>query len=217
VPALSTLLLFAVAATVLIVIPGPAVMYIVARGVDQGRRAGVVSALGVNAGSFVHVVAATLGLSAILVSSAVAFSVVKYAGAAYLIYLGARTLMRREKLDVDVSAPPLPLGRVFYQGVLVNVFNPKVAIFFFAFLPQFVKPGHGATAWQIFLFGSLFVLIGVCSDSAYALLAGTAGRWLRGNLSFARVQRYVAGGVYIALGLVTAVAGSGNPTEATPR
>jgi threonine/homoserine/homoserine lactone efflux protein len=207
-PDASTLAVFVVAALALLVVPGPAVLYIVARGIDQGRRAGLVSALGVQVGSLVHVAAATLGLSALLVSSAVAFSLVKYAGAAYLIVLGVRTLARREaSRPVAAPAPaPAPLARVFAQGVLVNVLNPKTALFFFAFLPQFVDPARGAVAGQTLLFGCLLVALGVVSDGLYAVLAGSVGGWLKGNARFLRRQRYVVGGVYIGLGVTTALA-----------
>lgn len=204
----STIALFVVAAAVLIVIPGPGVLYIVARSVSQGRRAGIVSALGVNVGSLVHVIAAALGLSALLVSSALAFSLVKYAGAAYLIYLGVRTLLARGAAHETATLPPVPLMRVFRQGVIVNVLNPKVALFFFAFLPQFIDPARGAVAGQILFLGVLFFLMGACSDSLYALLAGTAGRWLRGNVRFGQAQRYATGGIYIGLGVATALTGT---------
>ena len=207
-PTSTTLALFALAAWTLLIIPGPAVLYIVARGIDQGRRAALVSALGIQVGALFHVAAATVGVSAILLSSAVAFTLVKYAGAAYLIYLGVRTLLSREAPHERVDAAPKALRRVFAQGVVVNLLNPKTALFFFAFLPQFVDPDRGAVAAQTLLLGGLFLVIATCSDSLYALLAGTAGGWLKRNAGFLRAQRYVAGGIYLALGLTTALAGS---------
>src|SRR4051812_9439861 len=145
VPDASSMALFATAALALLLIPGPAVLYIVSRSVDQGRRAGLVSVLGIHTGSLVHVTAATLGLSALLVSSATAFQIVKYVGAAYLIVLGLRQILdRRRRRVAAVELPELPLRRIYLQGVIVNVLNPKTAVFFFAFLPQFVEPGHGA-------------------------------------------------------------------------
>lgn len=164
--------------------------------------------MGVGVGSLFHVAAATLGVSALLVSSALAFTVVKYIGAAYLIYLGVRTLLAREEFRRTVVFEPKKLIRVFYQGVVVNLFNPKVALFFFAFLPQFVDPARGAVAGQILFFGCLFVVMGICSDGLYAFLAGTMGGWLRGSVRFLRTQRYFTGSVYIALGVSTALAGS---------
>ncbi len=207
-PELSSLLLFIMAALVLLVTPGPAVLYIVARGIDQGRLAGIVSMLGVEVANFLHVVAAAFGLSALLMSSALAFSVVKYLGAAYLIYLGVRKLLVREELHQPEISGNRQLKRIFYQGLVVNLLNPKTALFFFAFLPQFADTTRGAVASQILLLGFIFVSLGVLSDGLYALLAGTVGHWLRGNLSFLRAQRYFAGTVYIGLGVTTALSGS---------
>jgi threonine/homoserine/homoserine lactone efflux protein len=206
----STVALFVTAALALLLVPGPAVLYIVARGIHQGRAAALVSVVGVHVGSLVHVAAATLGLSALIVSSALAFSLVKYLGAAYLIILGARTLLARQAADpADVPAP-MSLARVFSQGVVVNVLNPKTALFFFAFLPQFVDPARGSVAVQTLLFGCLFVVLGIGSDGLYALLAGSVGRWLRQSARFPRLQRWFTGGVYVGLGVTTAVVGSGN-------
>jgi threonine/homoserine/homoserine lactone efflux protein len=207
-PESTTLLLFVIAALALLVTPGPAVLYIVARSIDQGRSAGVVSTLGVGVGTLFHVAAAALGISALLVSSALAFNVVKFLGAAYLIYLGLRKLLVREELQQPDVVERKRLSRVFYQGVLVNVLNPKTALFFFAFLPQFINPAQGEVAWQILFLGTVFVALGICSDGLYALLAGTVGHWLKGNLRFLRAQRYFAGTVYIGLGVTTALSGS---------
>jgi threonine/homoserine/homoserine lactone efflux protein len=207
-PELSTLALFVVAALVLLITPGPAVLYIVARSIDQGRLAGVVSMLGIHVGTLFHVAAAALGISALLMSSALAFSIVKYVGAAYLIYLGVRKLLAREEAHQLEVVKNRKLTDIFYQGVLVNLLNPKTALFFFAFLPQFVNASHGAVAGQILLLGFIFVVLGICSDGLYALLAGTIGHWLKGSLRFLRVQRYFAGTVYIGLGVTTALSGS---------
>lgn len=183
-------------------------LYIVARGIDQGRRAALVSALGIHVGTLGHVAAATLGLSALLVSSAVAFSAVKYAGAAYLIYLGLRTLLAHGDIHAPTTLAPASLRRVFTQGVVVNLLNPKTALFFLAFIPQFVDPGRGSVAGQTLFFGCLLVAMGIVSDGSYALLSGTLGGWLRSNLGFLRAQRYFAGGVYLALGVTTALTGA---------
>ncbi len=204
----STLVVFLVAALALLVVPGPAVLYIVARGMDQGRAAGLTSALGVATGSLVHVAAAALGLSALLVSSATAFAAVKYLGAAYLIGLGLRTLLTRETTGPIAAPEPRPLRRIFRQGIIVQVLNPKIALFFFAFLPQFVDPSRGSVAGQTLLFGGLLVVMGACTDGLYAILAGAAGTWLRGHSGFLRTQRYVAGTVYLGLGVTTALVGS---------
>jgi threonine/homoserine/homoserine lactone efflux protein len=201
----SSLIVFMIAAAVLLVVPGPAVLYIVARSVNQGRLAGIVSALGIQIGTLFHIVAAALGVSAILVTSARAFQVVKFLGAAYLVYLGIRTLLDRKQPDALSASEPQELSRIFYQGVIVNLLNPKTALFFFAFLPQFADPARGPVALQILLLGVIFVTMAICSDSIYALLAGTIGRSLKSNLAVLRGQRYFAGFVYIALGVTTAL------------
>lgn len=207
-PALSTVSLFLLASLGLLLVPGPAVLYITARSAAQGRRAGLASVGGVELASFTHAVAASIGLSALLLTSALAFSVVKYVGAAYLIYLGVRVLLARD-MDQAVPAPaPRRLSRLFTQGFLVNLLNPKTALWFYAFLPQFVDPARGAVPEQIMLFGVLFVVLAACTDSCYALLGATVGRWLASKARVKRGQRYVTGGLYIALGLSAAVAGS---------
>lgn len=205
----ATLALFIAAALALLVTPGPAVLYIVTRSIDQGRLAGIVSVLGISTGALIHIAAAALGISALLLSSALAFAVVKYLGAAYLIYLGIRTLLRPNHAAQEAGPPPQrELARIYTQGVLVNALNPKAALFFFAFLPQFVDPALATPVTaQIVLLGGLFVVLGVCSDGMYALLAGSLGHWLRGNLRFLSIQRYVSGSIYIALGIGTALSG----------
>ena len=207
-PDFPRLVLFMIAAWVLLVTPGPAVLYIVARSIDQGRMAGIVSTLGIGVGTLFHVAAAALGVSALLMSSALAFDLVKYLGAAYLIYLGVRKLLERETVEVVETPQPRKLSRIFYQGILVNLLNPKTALFFFAFLPQFVDLSKGRVTLQILFLGIILVLLGILSDGLWALLAGTAGNWLRGNVRFLRAQRYFAGSVFIALGLTAALAGS---------
>jgi threonine/homoserine/homoserine lactone efflux protein len=207
IPDAGTLAVFVAAALALLLVPGPAVLYIVARSIDQGRTAGLVSVLGVHLGSLVHVAAAAVGLSSLLVSSAVAFSVVKYAGAAYLIYLGARALMAREELsEIEVRAEPR--RTLLRQGAVVNILNPKTALFFLAFLPQFVDPDAGYVAVQLAFLGLVFVALGLVTDSLYALAAGTAGGWLRSSRVFVGARRWVSGTVFIGLGLATALSGS---------
>ncbi|MGB8475577.1 MAG: LysE family translocator [Candidatus Acidiferrum sp.] len=202
----SSLLLFITGAIVLLVIPGPAVFYIVGRSVDHGRRAGVVSALGIATGALVHITAAALGLSALLVSSAAAFNFVKYLGAAYLIYLGLQKLYRGESFAAASTPEPAQLSRIFRQGIIVSVLNPKEALFFFAFLPQFVDYSRGAVAAQILSLGLLFLCMGVTSDSIWALTAGTLAEHLKRSTRWLKIQRYVSGGMLISLGLVTAFA-----------
>ena len=205
-PDAGTLLVFAAAALALIVVPGPAVLYIVAQSIDWGRLAGVVSALGVATGGLVHVAAATIGLSSLLVSSATAFTVVKYAGAAYLVGMGLWTLLRRRD-EAPAGAPSeRRLRRRYWQGVVVNVLNPKTALFFLAFLPQFVDPETASATAQLAVLGLVFVVLAVTSDCVWALAAGTASQRLRGNRRFLAVQRYVSGSVFVGLGALTAAA-----------
>jgi threonine/homoserine/homoserine lactone efflux protein len=200
----STLALFMLASLALAVVPGPAVLYIVARSVDQGRLAGFVSALGISVGGLVHVVAATIGLSSLLASSATAFTAVKYAGAAYLILLGVRRLLTRQRREDEAARPPRARRRIFVDGVVVNVLNPKTALFFLAFLPQFIEPGEGTATLQILLLGLIFVFIALGSDSVWALAAGTLGSWLRRSRWYLGVKRWVTGTVFVGLGLSTA-------------
>jgi threonine/homoserine/homoserine lactone efflux protein len=198
--------LFLGAAVVLLIIPGPAVLYITARSIDQGRLAGIVSVLGIAVGTLVHVFAAAIGVSAILVRSALAFETLRYAGAAYLIYLGVTKLRSARTAGDVVAAPREPLAQIFRKGITVNVLNPKTALFFFAFLPQFVDPSRPA-AVQIVTLGMIFLIMGMASDSVYAIAAGSAANWLRGRASITRGAEYAAGTVYIALGAMTALTG----------
>ena len=207
-PAAGTLAVYAGASVVITLIPGPAVLYIVTRAMDHGRRGGVASALGVNLGILVHVAFAVLGLSVVLASSAAAFNVVKYVGAVYLIYVGVRRLLDREEVPTANAVPVRSRRRLFSQGVIVSVLNPKLALFFVAFLPQFVDRAHGNVRLQLLVFGLLFEAIALITDSSYALLAGTMGRALRNRKRYARTERYVAGGIYIALGAAAAATGS---------
>jgi threonine/homoserine/homoserine lactone efflux protein len=200
----SKLALFCVAALALAVVPGPAVLYIVAQSVDQGRFAGFVSALGIGVGGLVHVLAATIGLSSLLASSATAFTIVKYAGAAYLLFLGIRRLLTRETAEDDIVRAPRSRRRLFVDGVVVNVLNPKTALFFIAFLPQFVDPDAGAATLQIFALGLIFVVIALGSDSVWAITAGTLGGWLKQSPAYFAIRRWVTGTVFVALGLSTA-------------
>src|ERR687898_967434 len=210
-PDATTFALFVAAALALLLVPGPAVFYVVARSVEGGRITGLVSVLGVELGTLVHVVFAAAGLSAIVASSATAFSFVKLLGAAYLVWLGLQHILARESdAETPETGGETRLPRVFAQSVLVQVLNPKVALFFLAFLPQFVDPSRGAAWTQVMVLGATLALLGLFTDGLYALLGGTAGNWLRRkgeNGSFRRLRRYVPGGVYIALGAATAVSG----------
>jgi threonine/homoserine/homoserine lactone efflux protein len=208
-PQASTFLLFAGATIVMLVVPGPAVLYVVSRSVAQGRGAGLVSVLGVHAGSVVHVAFAALGVSALLYASATAFTVVKYAGAAYLVFLGVQKLRRRGSAGELVAVPAAPRARLFGQGVVVNVLNPKTALFFVAFLPQFADPARGPVALQILVLGCTFIALGVVSDGAYAVLAGALAERLRRVRRAGRVLDRSSGVALIGLGAAAALAGDG--------
>ena len=211
-PEASTFVLFVAAALALLLVPGPAVFYVVARSVEGGRATGLVSVLGVELGTLVHVAFAAAGLSAVLASSATAFSVVKWLGAAYLIYLGLQHLLARDGDEELPSGGERRLSRVFTQSVLVQVLNPKVALFFLAFLPQFVDPSRGAAWTQIIVLGATLATLGLFTDGLYALAGGTAADWLKrrsAGVGLRRMRRYVSGGIYLALGAATAVSGSG--------
>nr|WP_062335485.1 LysE family translocator [Herbidospora sakaeratensis] len=205
-PDLPTLAVFSVATLALLLVPGPAVVYIVTRSVAQGRAAGMVSVLGVHAGSLVHIAAAALGISAILAASATAFTIVKCAGAAYLVYLGVRKLMDRSSAE-EAVVEATPKTRLFGEGFVVNVLNPKTAIFFLAFLPQFADPHAGPLAPQIVLLGLIWVILGLASDGAYALAASALSGRLKRSAAARRRLDVGSGVVYIALGGVAAFAG----------
>jgi threonine/homoserine/homoserine lactone efflux protein len=204
-PTATTLALFSVAALALIVVPGPAVTYVVTQSVDKGRSAGLVSALGIACGGLVHVTAAAVGLSALIASSAEAFTVVKLVGAAYLIVLGLMRLAGRGENDEEDAVETGP-SRLFWHGALVNVLNPKTALFFLAFLPQFVDPGRGPVALQAALLGAVFVLIATFSDSTYAVVSAALADRVRGSSRARQVRRYVTGSIFVALGVTAAAA-----------
>lgn len=204
---LSQLYFFMGATLALLLVPGPAVLYITARSANQGRLAGLVSVLAIETANFLQAVAATLGLSAILLSSALAFDLVKYLGAAYLIYLGLRKLVASDDPAAEaVKRESLP--RIYWQGLVINLLNPKTALFFFAFLPQFVRPDRGNVTGQTLLLGALFVGMAIITDSMYALLASSLAAKLRASRHFQKGQRYFAGLVYVGLGITTAFTGS---------
>ena len=203
-PDITTILAFATAAFILLVIPGPAVLYVITRSTEQGTKAGLISVCGIQAGTVVHAIAAAFGVSAILMASAMAFAVLKYAGAGYLIYLGCKKIFGKKK--TGESSKPLPKQRmqaIFWQGMVVNVLNPKCALFFFAFLPQFINPAAGNVTGQVLFFGLLFTLLAFMTDGSYALAAGRLGKWLKGNTYYLKLEAYISGFIYIALGLLT--------------
>jgi threonine/homoserine/homoserine lactone efflux protein len=206
---LSSISVFLLAALGLLLIPGPAVLYIVTRSVAHGRKAGLASVLGIELATLCHAVAAAFGLSAILLASSLAFSLVKYLGAGYLIYLGIRTIFSKSASPTrdDSSAPSL--SQMFRKGFLVNLLNPKTALFFYAFLPQFVNPARGSSIPQILLLGALFVLLATVTDSTYALISSGVGRMVTQRAGFQRIRKYVTGGIYISLGVAAAISGTG--------
>jgi threonine/homoserine/homoserine lactone efflux protein len=204
-PMLDTFLVFGAAAFVLIVIPGPAVLFIVSQSLAHGRRAGLASAGGTASGEFVHVLAAAAGLSAVVASSTAAFETVKLIGAAYLILLGVKTLLTRVKGDpIEGERPAVSRKQSYWRGARVGALNPKTALFFLAFLPQFVHPERGSVALQALALGTVFCLIAWASDSTYALVVGTLADRLRESTAVARTRRWVSGTVMVALGTETA-------------
>jgi threonine/homoserine/homoserine lactone efflux protein len=205
VPTGTTFGLFCAAALALIVVPGPAVTYVVTQSIDKGRSAGLVSALGIAGGGLVHVAAATAGLSALIASSASAFTIVKLAGAAYLVALGLWRLAGRggDEASESEQAPP---KRLFVQGAVVNVLNPKTALFFVAFLPQFVDPARGTVALQAAVLGAVFVGLAVVSDSTYAVVTAALADRIRGSARARQIKRWVSGGIFVALGATAAAA-----------
>ncbi|WNC15820.1 LysE family translocator [Brevibacillus brevis] len=201
----STIWLFVIAAATLLIIPGPAVFYIMARSIDQGKKAGLVSVLGVSLGGSVHVLAGAIGVSAILMTSATAFSIVKYLGAAYLIYLGCRTLFSRsDQTASDVpQAPRKKLAKIFYESALVEVMNPKTALFFLAFFPQFISPSGGSVPLQFLLLGAIFIILAFISDGLYAILAASIRKRMKVS---SKLQNRITGYLYIVLGVFSAFA-----------
>jgi threonine/homoserine/homoserine lactone efflux protein len=206
----TSLTIFITAALILLLTPGPAVLFIVARSLEQGRWAGIVSALGVGAAGVLHVIVAAFGLSALLMQSAIAFGIVKYLGAAYLIFLGMKTLLAKSDISAIQTVEKSSLSRIFVQGFIVNLLNPKTALFFFAFLPQFVNPARGAVTPQIVFLGTIFVAMAITSDSLYAIVAGSARQIIVGNQRLGKWQKNFAGMIYIGLGITTALTGSRN-------
>ncbi|MEU6778223.1 LysE family translocator [Nonomuraea angiospora] len=198
-PEISTLVFFCGATLVLLVVPGPAVLYIVTRSVTQGRAAGVISVLGVHTGSLVHIAAAALGLSALLAASATAFTIVKYVGVAYLLWLGVRKLMQREEGEQVLELRVQSKRRLFWEGFVVNVLNPKTALFFLTFLPQFTHPEAGPVGPQILLFGVLWLVLGMASDGTYAMLSSALAGRLRGSARARRRLNVGSGLVYLGL------------------
>ena len=202
-PDSGTVWVFCLTAVALLVIPGPAVLYVVVQGAEQGRRVGLASVLGIHLGTLVHVAAATVGLSALIVASSLAFNAVKFAGAVYLIFIGVRKLLGRDEPRLEPGRQKVSYRRAFMRGAVVNVLNPKTALFFLALLPQFIDTDRGGVWSQALLLGLVFVALGLVTDSLYALAAGTVGGFLRRRR---RAMRYGSGLVFVGLGAAAALA-----------
>ncbi len=195
---------FLLASLAVLLSPGPNVLYVIARSIDQGRKAGVVSVLGLETGTLLQVAAVALSLSAIGMTSALMFDAVKYLGAAYLLYLGIRKALERGALAESQATTRASLRRLFAQGVLIGVLNPKTGLFFLAFLPQFVDPVLGNLAMQTASLGLAFIALATTTDGGYALLAASLGQRLRRSKHFVVGQRCFAASMFIALGVSAA-------------
>jgi threonine/homoserine/homoserine lactone efflux protein len=207
-PDFATLALFLTAAFILSITPGPGILYTLARSLNGGRSEGISSALGLFVGGLVHILAAAIGISSLLMTSAVAFTIVKYAGAAYLIYLGLRTLLSRDTLssNADVVVKPQRRGSAFYQGVITEILNPKTALFFLAFIPQFINVANGNVFMQFLFLGLVTDLLNFAVDVVVATFAGPIGQKLRTSYRFRQGQRLTSGCTLIGLGTYVAVA-----------
>jgi|SRR5205814_191791 len=204
-PDFSALGAFFAAAFLLNIAPGPDMLYVIGRSIGQGRRAGTVSALGIFVGCLVHIFVAAVGLAALLRSSPLAYSIVRYAGAGYLVYLGVRVLLQRTSALEAPEIQSAPLGQIFTQGVITNVLNPKVALFFLAFLPQFIQPQRGSVALQIIVLGLIFDVGGTLVNLAVAQAGGRLGDAIKQHSGLARLQKWFTGTVFIGLGMRVAV------------
>jgi threonine/homoserine/homoserine lactone efflux protein len=204
----SNLGIFVAASLVILLTPGPAVIYIVTCSLDKGRRAGFISALGIAVGGLTHVLLASMGLSVLIASSAAAFAIIKYTGAGYLLFLGIRKIFFYKDTGESGLVQHLKTHRsMFFQGIIVNVFNPKTALFFLAFLPQFVDASRGSLSLQFVILGILFISMALCTDCTYVMLAGSGSSRIFSNARVSKLQPYVIGGIYMILGILTAASG----------
>ena len=197
----ATLITYVLIVLGFVFIPGPATLLTMARAVSSGTRAGIATGAGIAAGDLIHTSMAIVGLSAIIATSALLFSIVKYAGAAFLIYLGIRAMLDKAPIELNGRAPAISAGRAFRQAVLTEVLNPKTALFFLAFLPQFVRPEHGSITVQLAILGVVFVLLGLVSTVVFAVGAGRLGSLLRRRPSVVKWQGKVVGAIYCAVGI----------------
>jgi len=203
---LNDFLLFAFASLMLNITPGNDMIYVATRSTSQGVKAGIVSALGIAGGCIVHLIAAVIGLSAIIANSAIAFNIIKYVGAAYLIYLGVKAfLSKQNNFTIDKKIEQKSLSKIFWQGVFTNVLNPKVALFFLAFLPQFIHPEKGSTAMQILLLGLWFNFSGTIVNIIVAVLFGKLGNWFANKQGFVKWQNKITGLLLVGLGIKVAL------------
>ena len=203
----SLLIGFIAASLVVLILPGPGVLYVIARSAAQGYRAGLASVVGLSLGALVHVAAAAAGLSALLMTSATAFTVIKLLGAGYLIYLGVSTLLSKSPPTRIDTPAPLSVHRLIVDGIIISIFNPKIAIFFLAFLPQFVDPPFGPIPQQILWLGLIYVGLALLTDGAYALMAGGLRHWIGDRFLQSPLPRYAIGSLYIGLGINAALTG----------
>ncbi|MEH6710815.1 MAG: LysE family translocator [Paraglaciecola polaris] len=204
-PSMDILLSFSLAALLLSLSPGPSNLYIMARSISQGQQAGIAAAGGMAVGSFVYVLATAFGLAAIFIYSPLAFMFLKLAGAAYLLYLGWLYLFSNKHDDSKPRVTLMPIPRIFAQSIVVELTNPKTALFFIAFLPQFIKPESGAVIGQFAVLGMMYALIAFICDVCVALLAGKLGKWLTRHPAFEIWQNRLSGGLLLSLGSFIAV------------
>ena len=203
---LHNLLVFTAAGIALNLTPGPDMIYCATRSLGQGRAAGVVSAFGIGAGSIVHMIFAALGLSALLMYSATAFTIVKYAGAVYLLYLGIKMIRSKPEGEAGVrKLPEASLRRIFFQGIVTNILNPKVALFYMSFMPQFIDPSRGSVALQVIILGMVFNFTGTTVNATVGYFFGYFGAWMERRPVFWKIQRWVTGSVLVGLGLSLAL------------
>jgi threonine/homoserine/homoserine lactone efflux protein len=201
----SNFLLYTAAALILIMLPGPDTIYIATRGITQGRAIALVSALGVCSGYLIHTLLVMFGLSALLQTSEMLFNLLRYAGGAYLVYLGTRVLFDRQQFDFSKPRPLQRQSRLFWQGMLTSVTNPKSSLFFLAFLPQFVVPSAGHVPLQMLLLGLTWTVLCVIVYSLLAFFSGALGNRLAAAPRFGHLMRWLSGSVFIALGLRLAI------------
>ncbi|MBZ9720286.1 LysE family translocator [Mesorhizobium sp. AD1-1] len=198
---LTTLIAYIAVVLGFVFIPGPATLLTIARATSSGTKVGIATGAGIAAGDVFHTVMAMIGISAIIAASATLFSVIKYIGAAYLVYLGIRAIIEKTPANPAAGALAISAGKAFRQAVLTEVLNPKTALFFLAFLPQFVRPENGSVMLQMTVLGVIFVILGLFSTVVFAVSAGRLGTFLRRNPSVLRLQGKVVGGIYCALGV----------------